>query len=176
MIRISGTAAFAALAGTAVAGVLVLGISSDVALAGNGNGNNGNGNGNGGSAGNGATPPPKALVVKQVTTPASATQSVAPGSPGWVTVSVNNPNNQAVVLTGVTGTVTSVATGTRPGLLPCNKSWISIQPWTSRQTLAANGTTTVKLATTFNNLSTTNQDNCKGVAFNFSFTATGDQA
>jgi hypothetical protein len=141
--------------------------ASFAATGGNGQGNNGAGNGNGGSN---STTPGKAL-----TTSVTSVTPVAPGKVGSVTVRVTNPNNQGVLVTGLTGSVTGVGSGNRPGLLQCNKSWIVLGSFAGSQPVAANGNTLVTVPVTFSNLSTTNQDNCKGVTYTFSFTVTGRQ-
>jgi hypothetical protein len=143
--------------------------ASFAAAGGNGQGNNGQGNGNGGPSGGGA--PGKALTTSVV-----STTPVAPGSAGSVTVKVTNPNNQAAVITSLTGTVTGVGSGTRADLQKCDKSWITLGSFSGSQRVTANGSTLVTVPVTFTDLSATNQDNCKGVTYTFSFTVTGQQA
>jgi hypothetical protein len=137
-------------------------VASYAAAGGNGQGNNGAGNGNGGSS---TTTPAKSLVASFV----SATK-VAPGVSGSVTVSVYNPNNQAVTLTAASGTVTGV---NRTG---CNKAWIVLGAWPGPQVaLGAKSYTTLDLPLSFDDKAT-NQDACKGATYSFSFTVTGKQA
>ena len=145
--------------------------ASFAASGGNGQGNSGVGNGNGGpSSGNNSSP------GKALTTSVVSSTPVAPGRAGSVTVKVTNPNNQAAVITSLTGSVTGVGSGTRSGLQQCNKSWITLGSFSGSQSIAANGSTLVTVPVTFNDLNTTNQDNCKGVTYTFSFTVTGQQA
>jgi hypothetical protein len=143
--------------------------ASFAASGGNGQGNSGVGNGNGGSTGTGA--PGKAL-----TTSVMSTTQVAPGHDGSVTVKISNPNNQAVDITSLTGAVTGVGSGGRTGLAACDKAWITLGNFSGSQRVAANGTTQLTVPVKFNDLSATNQDNCKGVTYTFSFTVTGRQA
>jgi hypothetical protein len=142
--------------------------ASFAATSGNGQGNNGAGNGNGGST---STTPAKALVASF----ASATP-IAPGLSGVVKVSVKNPNSQAVKLTSLSGTVTGIGAGTRPNLQPCDKSWIVLQPWSGSELLPANATTTMQMTVSFDNKAAINQDNCRGVTYQFSFVVNGQQA
>lgn len=152
----------AAAACVAVVVGLVLAFGNGIGLAAPGNSANNNSK---------AEPPPKALSVSQ-----TGSTQVAPGVPGSITVKVRNPNNQPVVLTGVSGQVTSVSlsrgvTGT------CLKDWFSVLPWTvTPTTIAANGERSLELTTTFTNLTSTNQDACKGASFSYTLTATGRQA
>lgn len=145
--------------------------ASFAAAGGNGQGNSGVGNGNGGpSSGNNSSP------GKALTTSVVGSTPVAPGQAGSVTVKVTNPNNQAVVVTSLTGTVTGVGSGTRPGLVRCDKSWITLGSFSGSQPVAANASTLVTVPVTFTDLGATDQDNCKGVTYTFSFTVTGRQA
>jgi hypothetical protein len=146
-------------------------VASFAAAGGNGQGNNGVGNGNGGpSSGNNSSP------GKALTTSVTSVTPVAPGKVGSVTVRVNNPNNQAALITDLTGSVTGIGSGNRPGLQQCNKSWIVLGSFAGSQPVAANSYTLVTVPVTFTNLATTNQDNCKGVTYTFSFTVNGRQA
>jgi hypothetical protein len=142
--------------------------ASFAAAGGNGQGNNGNGNGNGGSSGSNS--PGKAFTATVV-----GSTPVAPGRVGSVTVRVTNPNNQAALVTSLTGSVTGVGSGNRPGLQACNKSWITLGSFSGQQQVAANSSTLVTVPVTFTDLAT-NQDNCKGVTYTFSFTVMGRQA
>ena len=145
--------------------------ASFAASGGNGQGNSGVGNGNGGPSSDNNSSPGKAFTTSVV-----ATTPVAPGQDGSVTVRVTNPNNQAALVTSLTGTVTGVSSGNRPGLQQCKKEWIVLGSFTGSQPVGANNSTLVQVPVTFTDLSTTNQDNCKGVAYTFSFTVTGRQA
>lgn len=153
------TALGAAGVGTMVA-AFAFGVTADFGV---GLGIGGNDNSKSNSNAN-ATPPSKALVVSQV-----GSTAVGPGMPGSITVKVANPNNQPVLLTGVTAEVTSVAAR-------CDKSWLSIVPWAGSRTIKAKGDTTVTVATSFSNLPTVNQSSCKDVSFGFDVTASGRQA
>jgi len=158
----------ATVATVALLPVAVWQAASLAASGGNGQGNNGVGNGNGGS---GSTTPAKALVVlSQGATP------IAPGRPGTVTVSVTNPNSQAVSLTSLSGTVTGVTPGGQGRLPSCSKTWIVLGSWSGTKLVGANGSTTVQMPVSFNNLATVNQDNCKGATYQFSFVVNGQQA
>jgi hypothetical protein len=157
----------------AVAAVVLLPLgawqaASFAAAGGNGQGNNGVGNGNGGSAGNNS--PGKAFTTAVV-----GSTPVAPGRVGSVTVKVTNPNNQGALVTSLTGSVTGVSSGNRLELASCNKAWITLGSFSGSQPVAANGNTLVTIPVTFTDLAT-NQDNCKGVTYSFSFTVTGRQA
>ena len=101
---------------------------------------------------------------------------VAPGHAGSVTVKIDNPNHHGVVLTRVSGSVTAVTTGRQAGLPLCDRSWIRIQTSTALQPIPGKGSALVTLPVTFDNKSDVNQDNCKGVTYQFSFTAEGRQA
>lgn len=101
---------------------------------------------------------------------------VGPGSPASLLVTITNPNSQAVEVTSVSGTVTSVTTGTLSGQVACSASWYHVTPFTGSRTVARNGSTVVALPVTFDNSPATNQDNCKGATFTYSFTAQARQA
>ena len=135
---------------------------------GNCQGNSGSGGGNGGGAESGS--PGKALIAT-----ATDVTPVAPGLGGTVTIRVENPNNQAVVVTRVAGTVTGVTSGDRAGLDPCSKDWFALGEFNGSRTIAKNGAGTVTMPVSFVN-TTSNQDNCKDVAYSFSFTVYGQQS
>jgi hypothetical protein len=135
---------------------------------GNCQGNSGSGGGNGGSSGGGS--PGKALIAT-----ATNVTPIAPGRGGTVTVQVENPNNQAVLVTKVAGIVTSVTTGSRPGLQACSKDWFALGEFNGSKTIAKNASGTVTMPVGFVN-KTFNQDNCKNVIYNFSFTVYGQQS
>jgi hypothetical protein len=118
-----------------------------------------------------ATPPSKALVVTQV-----GSTAVGPGTPGSMTVKVANPNNQPVILTAVSTQVTSIGSSRDEQLPRCDKTWISVAPWSGSRTIKAKGDATLTVATSFSNLPTVNQSSCKDVTFGFDFTASGRQA
>ena len=135
---------------------------------GNCQGNSGSGGGNGGSSGGGS--PGKALIAT-----ATNVTPIAPGRSGTVTIQVQNPNNQAVVVTKVAGTVTGVTTGSRPGLQACNKDWFALGEFNGTKNIAKNASGTVTMPVSFVN-KTFNQDNCKDVTYSFSFTVYGQQS
>lgn len=141
--------------------------TNNPANCGNCQGNSGAGVGNGASSGSGS--PGKALTatVQGVT-------DIAPGRNGTVTVVVSNPNNQAVNVTRVAGSVTSVTSGTRSGLLACDPEWILLDEFNGSTVIGKNATGTVTMPVRFDNKSI-NQDNCKGVTYSFSFTVFGQQ-
>jgi hypothetical protein len=133
-----------------------------------GGGNNGNGAGNGAGA---VTPPGKSLVVS-----GAATSVLAPGVPATLTVTVTNPNKQAVNVVSASATIDSVDTKGLTGLPTCDPNWITVAPFSGSEPLAAGATITIPLTVTFSNLSDVNQDNCKGVSYAFTATATARQA
>jgi hypothetical protein len=119
----------------------------------------------------GGAPPSKAITVSAV-----LTGQLGPGSPAALLVTITNPNSQSVEVTSVSGAVTSVATGSLPGRATCSASWYHVAAFTGSRTVARNSSTTVPLAVTFDDVPTTNQDNCKGALFSYSFTAQARQA
>lgn len=136
---------------------------------GNCQGNSGSGAGNGGGTDGGS--PGKALKASSV-----SVDPIAPGVSGWVTVKVENPNNQAVNVTRVTGTVTDVTPALRnTSLGACDKQWIVLEEFTGTQRIPKNGSANVRMPVSFDNLNL-NQDNCKNVTYSFSFTVYGQQA
>ena len=124
-----------------------------------------------GGNGNGGNPPGHAITVTAV-----LTGQLGPGSPASLRVTITNPNSQAVEVTSVSGAITSVVTGTLPGRMACSASWYHVEPFTGSQPVARNGSITVPLRVTFDDVPTTNQDNCKGARFTYSFTAQARQA
>lgn len=152
----------------------VLGATGTVAAlgaaGGNGQGNKGVGNGNGGSVTTGSSSPGKAFTVA-----VAATTPVAPGRRGSVTVQVTNPNSQAAVLTSLAGSVTGIGTRGNPRLPACQASWVTLGSWTGAVDVAGGGRTLLTVPVTFTN-TPSNQDNCKGVSYTFSFTVNGRQA
>jgi hypothetical protein len=111
-------------------------------------------------------PPGKSLIVTGI-----ITGRVAPGLPAVLTVTVQNPNNQDLLLKTVAGQVTSVTSGPNGLLAACDKSWFSIGSFSGSQTVARNASTSLQLPVSLANISAVNQDNCKGATYNFSFTA-----
>ena len=135
---------------------------------GNCQGNNGNGGGNGSGGG----VPGKALTASVV-----GVTPVAPGHDGTITVRVDNPNSQPVVVTRVAGAVTSVTPAQRRATLPtCSAAWFGIDPYLGSRVIAANSTDTLSMRASFTDRGDTNQDNCKDVSYHFSFTVHGQQS
>lgn len=116
-------------------------------------------------------PPGKSLTA----TVRSVTQ-LSPGRSGSVVLRVENPNHQDVLMTGVASSVTSVTSGTRPGIPRCDKSWFVIGTMSGTPRVPGRGTTDVVLPLGMTNTKSVNQDNCKGVTYSFSFTVSGRQA
>lgn len=127
-------------------------------------------------------PPAKALIVTAVRSAdvpagsAALVRPVAPGVDGTLTVRVENPNNQAVRLTGITGDVSQVTQGTS-GPTACDKDWFVISPLTGTPVLIEKKShEDFELDVTFTNLPSINQDRCKGAQYSFTFSATAVQA
>ena len=113
---------------------------------------------------------------KALTASVLSSTPVAPGRQATITVRVSNPNNQPVRLTDLSGRVTGVTSGTRPAIPTCDPAWFQIGTWQGSQLIAAKSTGTAAMPVSFDNKPTTNQDNCKGVRYTYSFTATGVQS
>lgn len=102
---------------------------SPLAAGGNGNGNNGNGNGNGGSSGNNS--PGKAFTIS------GSVQGLFPGATTKLFLTVNNPNNQAMTVTALSATLTSVSGASGCAATASN---LTISPYTGGTfDVAANG-------------------------------------
>ena len=127
-------------------------------------GNNGNGNG------------PSTNPGHPINLTGSVTGRVAPGSPATLTVTIGNPNNQDIVVTSVTGTITSVTSLNLPGRPTCSPSWYSVGTFTGSKAIAKNKSGTISVPLALADLPATNQDNCKGSTVQFSFTAQAQQA
>ena len=113
---------------------------------------------------------------KAITVSAVVTGQLGPSSPAALLVTVTNPNNQPVVVTSVTGAVTSVSPGAQRDKAACSASWYHVAPFSGTRTVERNSSTTVALALTFDDIPATNQDNCKGARFSYSFSAQARQA
>lgn len=143
-----------------------------------GSGNSGNGVGNGAG---GAQPPPKALIVsvyKATSSSPHVDKTIAPGVEGKLRVKVENPNNQAVNLTGIVSTITGV-TKDIDADGDCLAGWFDIADWSPTAGVERINKNTFKiydLAVTFLNKPLINQDGCKGASYSFTFTATANQA
>jgi hypothetical protein len=125
-------------------------------------GNNGNGNPN--------------SVGHTISLSGSVVGRVAPGSPATLTVTISNPNNQDIVVTSLTGTITSVTTLGLPGRPACSTSWYSVGTFTGSKAIAKNKSGTISVPLSLADLPSTNQDNCKGSTVQFAFTAQAQQA
>jgi hypothetical protein len=128
-------------------------------------GSNGNGNGNGNS--NGGHP---------ITLTGAVAGKLVLGSPSTVTVTVNNPNNQDIAVTSVTGAITSVTSAGLAGRPVCSASWYNVGSFTGTKTIAKNTNGQFSIPVTLANLPSTNQDNCKGSTVRLNFTAQAQQA
>jgi hypothetical protein len=126
------------------------------------NGNNGNGgNGNPGHA---------------ITLTGAVVGKISLGTPATLTVTISNPNNQDIVVTSVTGAITSVTSAGLVGRPACSTSWYSVGTFTGAKNVAKNASGQVSVPLSLTNLPSTNQDNCKGSTVQFSFTAQAQQA
>jgi hypothetical protein len=133
---------------------------------GNCQGNSGSGGGNLSSGNPGHT----------ITVTGVVSGKIAPGVPATLTVTINNTNNQAIVVTNVTGSINGVTSAGQAGKPVCSKSWYSLGSFSGSKPIAQNSSGSVVLPVTFSDLPTTNQDNCKGATYSFTFTATANQA
>jgi hypothetical protein len=116
-------------------------------------------------------PPGHAIKVS-----GAVTGEVGPGRPATLVVTIRNPNNQDILVTSVTGKVTTVATGSDATKQACQVSWYSIGSFAGSQRIARNSTAAVSLPVTLADLPGTNQDNCKGASYTFTFQAQARQA
>ena len=130
----------------------------------NGNGPGGGNNGSGG--GNGASPNPG----HPITLTGTVVGVVRPGAPATLVVDVRNQNNQDILVTSVTGTVTSAS---RAG---CDPAWYSVGTWSGSSTIRKNASGQVSVPLLLADLPTTNQDACKGATVQLAFTAQARQA
>ena len=124
--------------------------------------NNGNGNPNN--------------VGHTISLSGSVVGRVAPGSPATLTVTISNPNNQDIVVTSLTGTITSVTSLGLVGRPVCSPSWYSVGTFSGSKAIAKNKSATISVPLSLSDLPSTNQDNCKGSTVQFSFTAQAQQA
>jgi hypothetical protein len=130
-----------------------------------GGGNTSNANGNGSNGNNGHA----------INVTGAVAGLLYPGRPSTLNVSVQNPNNQDIVVTSVTASITAVGSRGTVGLPSCNKSWFSVGSYAGSRTVAKNASSVFALPLTLTNLSV-NQDNCKGVSYSFAFTANAQGA
>jgi hypothetical protein len=131
---------------------------------GNGNGNGNNGNGNGNNSGH------------PITLTGAVTGTITLGTPTTLDITISNPNNQDIVVTSVTGAITSVTSAGLVGRPVCSSSWYSVGSFTGTKTITKNSNGLVALPLALTDLTSTNQDNCKGSTVRFSFTAQAQQA
>ncbi|MCW3101399.1 MAG: hypothetical protein JWL77_7017 [Chthonomonadaceae bacterium] len=124
------------------------------------NGNNGNGN----NAGH------------PITLTGSVVGTISLGAPATLNITISNPNNQDIVVTSVTGAITSVTSAGLVGRPVCSSNWYSVGSFTGSKTITKNANGQVSVPLTLTNLPSTNQDNCKGSTVHFSFTAQARQA
>ncbi|MCU1623572.1 MAG: hypothetical protein JWL79_2417 [Frankiales bacterium] len=111
-----------------------------------------------------------------ITVTGAVVGKISLGSPATLNVTIANPNNQDILITSVTGAITSVTTRGLAGLPPCSSSWYSVGSFTGTKTITKNSSGQVTIPLTLTNLPSTNQDNCKGSNVTFSFTAQARQA
>jgi hypothetical protein len=104
------------------------------------------------------------------------TGRITPGRPATLTVTVSNPNNQDVVVTSLTGSVTSVSSQVLAGRPPCSATWFTVGTFAGARTIAAKGSAEVAVPVALTDLPATNQDNCKGGTLQLAFTAQARQA
>jgi hypothetical protein len=130
-------------------------------------GGNVSSNGNNGNGSNAGHP---------ITLTGSVVGKIWPGSPATLNVTISNPNNQDIVVTSVTGAITSVTSAGLDGRPVCSSSWYNVGSFTGSKTIAKNANGQVSVPLTLTNLPSTNQDNCKGSTVHFTFTAQAQQA
>jgi len=129
----------------------------------------------GGSTGGGAGTQAGPALGLTMTVDAAGT--IGPGQRQTLAVTVRNPNDQNMRITGASGVVDSVS---KPGCLP---AWFSVDDWvpSAAPTIApANGTAVIQMTLHFADTAT-NQDECKStvaspVTIAFTLHATGVQA
>ena len=98
------------------------------------------------------------------------------GAPTTLNVTIANPNNQDILVTSVTGAITSVTSAGLVGRPACSTSWYSVGSFSGSKSISKNSSGQVSIPLTLTNLPSTNQDNCKGSTVNFSFSAQARQA
>jgi hypothetical protein len=126
-------------------------------------GNNGNGNGNGNPG-------------HAITLTGTVVGKISPSSPAVLNITIDNPNNQDIVVTSVTGSITSVTSAGLADRPVCSAAWYSVGTFTGPKTIAKNKSAQVSVPLTLTDLPSTNQDNCKGSTVQFSFAAQAQQA
>jgi hypothetical protein len=141
--------------------------------AGTGNTTGGTTNGNGNGTGNGTT---GSNPGHPITVTGAVVGKINLGSPATLNVTIANPNNQDILVTSVTGAITSVTSAGLTGRPACSSTWYSVGSFTGSKTITKNSSGQVTIPLTLTNLPSTNQDNCKGSTVHFSFTAQARQA
>jgi hypothetical protein len=126
---------------------------------------------NSSSAGGGSSNAGHPLVVS-----GTVVGTVGPGSPARLGVTIDNPNNQGVILTSVSGTISAVSSAGISGKPVCSVSWYHVGSFVGPRTIPKNSSTSVDLPVTFDDLPSVNQDNCKGAQYTYTFTAQARQA
>ncbi|MCW2674769.1 MAG: hypothetical protein JWP14_3358 [Frankiales bacterium] len=124
------------------------------------NGNNGNGSNPG----------------HPITLTGTVTGKITLGTPTTLNITISNPNNQDIVVTSVTGAITSVTSAGLVGRPVCSSSWYTVGTFAGTKTILKNSNGLVTLPLALPDLTSTNQDNCKGSTVHFSFTAQAQQA
>jgi hypothetical protein len=150
----------------------VLGEQFTVSGNGNGNGNGNSSNGNS-SNGNGNPAPGKAFTLTGSVT------GLFPGVTSKLYVTVTNPNNQAMTVTNVTATLTSVtkAANAPAGTCAASAANLAIQPFTGPSfTVAANSSRSSSPAYIPVMAPSTAANACQGATFTLTYGATGTQA
>lgn len=139
--------------------------------------NNGCGNGNGGKTpAKDCSNPAKAFTLS-----GAVNGALAPGLARFLLVTVSNPNSQPMQITRVNATVGDPVGGLSQTALPaCVKTWVSVGNYVYvsgvKSIAPANGSVVVSIPISLINLSTINQDNCKGATFPISLGGEGQQA
>lgn len=131
---------------------------------GNGQGNNGNGNGNGGSNGN--TSPGHAFTIT------GAANGLFPGAVTRLYLTVVNPNNQAIRVTDLKATLSSV-TGA-PGC-SASTSNLTIQAYTGQQFDVAQNGSAPSVGYIGLTLPSSVSNACQNATYNLSYTGTAVQ-
>lgn len=94
---------------------------------------------------------------------------VAPGRPATLDLTLTNPGARAVQVMTVSARITSVA-GRAPSAGPaCSTSWYDVGSFTGPTTVPSLGSATVRLAITFDDSPTVNQDSCKGARYTYAY-------
>ena len=101
---------------------------------------------------------------------------LAPGTPASLNVTITNTNPEDIVVTEVTAqisTVTSAGIAAKPA---CSADWFTMGTFSGSKLVTKNSSGVVALPVTLSDLTETDQDNCKGATYSFTFTALAQQA